>query len=482
MKTFSLKNFMLIILMLFLFLSFEKQECHSQVYYWQETITHNPCPGDSLGSIEISFQWGTPFTYSILWSNGATTEDIYFLPSGNYSVTIYDPPPLYFSYEHDFTVGVSTSIQINETIVDATAPGANNGEIHLNISGGSGNYIISWAHGDTTASITDLYAGVYYVTISDTLSCAIDAEHTYFVEAPLPPGWEVTTTNTSHTLFLETSTCVNIGDSTLSSGSLIGVFHDEGGQPVCRGYSFWNQQENMITVFFPDSTANYTSPWSQEFYFKVYEATSSQEFDAQVCCLGSNSSYMCNLFAPWMNNSEISCIYIENSYNQTLSFYQGWNTFSVALEPDPAGLEAMFAPIINDIKIIKDGYGLVYWPEYNVNFIGNVEIGKGYQVKTLSAQSLTVNGYHIYPELIPFTPPNGWSMFGYYSNTPIGPQFVFGVPPFTPSPIELIKDGYGNIWWPFYQLDWIPYLNSGIGYWIKVNFQETYYFPSHECY
>ncbi|MEA3446765.1 MAG: hypothetical protein U9R19_18775 [Bacteroidota bacterium] len=479
MKTFASQKSMMILSIIFFLSLVSTNISTAQLTNWQEAITDNPCPGDSLGSIEISFIWTGNPPYSINWSNGETTEDIYSLSAGTYYLTISDSVPNV--YLDTFTVDILNYILVSDSIIDASVLGSNNGEIYLSVLGGSGNYNISWAQGDTTANITNLYAGVYYVTISDTLTCANDVEETFYVNSPIPSGWEVTTTNTTQSIFLETSTCVKIGDSTLCNGSLIGVFHDEGGQSVCRGYTFWNHKETMITVFFHDSCANLPSYWQQEFEYKVYEPNSATSYSAQPCCFDYYYySSICTTFGPASTNGQISCIYVENSYSQELSFYQGWNTFSVALDPYPANLEQIFAPIINNVKIIKDGAGLVYWPEYNVNFIGDVEVGKGYQIKTLSAQSLSVFGYFIYPELIPFIPPNGWSMFGYYSKTPSSPNAIFPNNPFITLPVEMIKDGMGYIWWPFYQLGYFE-LMPGIGYWIYVNYQDTYYFPAHDC-
>ena len=48
------------------------------------------CPGTADGSIDLVLTAGkTPITY--MWSNGAGTEDLTGITSGNYSVTMLDP-------------------------------------------------------------------------------------------------------------------------------------------------------------------------------------------------------------------------------------------------------------------------------------------------------------------------------------------------------------------------------------------------------
>ena len=47
----------------------------------------------------------------------------------------------------------------------------------------------------------------------------------------------------------------------------------------------------------------------------------------------------------------------------------------------------MMAPVVNDLVILKDEAGSVYWPMFGLNSIGNMCPGKGYQVK-MSATTL----------------------------------------------------------------------------------------------
>ena len=44
----------------------------------------------------------------------------------------------------------------------------------------------------------------------------------------------------------------------------------------------------------------------------------------------------------------------------------------------------MMAPIYNDLIILKDYLGNVYWPMFGINTIGTMEPGKGYQIKTMN--------------------------------------------------------------------------------------------------
>lgn len=52
-------------------------------------VFHVSIPNGSDGAIDITASNGVP-PYNYIWNTGATTEDLYFIPSGFYSVTVSD--------------------------------------------------------------------------------------------------------------------------------------------------------------------------------------------------------------------------------------------------------------------------------------------------------------------------------------------------------------------------------------------------------
>ena len=62
----------------------------------------------------------------------------------------------------------------------------------------------------------------------------------------------------------------------------------------------------------------------------------------------------------------------------------GWSLVGY-LNLDCDNIEDMMSSIVNDVVIVKDENGNVYWPEFGLNSIGNMCPGKGYQIKLNNA-------------------------------------------------------------------------------------------------
>ncbi len=133
------------------------------------SATQVSCNGDSDGSITALPAGGTsPYIFN--WSTGATTSTINNLSAGTYSVTITDDNQC--QTVNTTTIfepaAITSSIGIDNEI---SCFGGNDGALTVSASGGTPNYSYSWSTGATTASIDNLNAGVYTVTIIDANGC-----------------------------------------------------------------------------------------------------------------------------------------------------------------------------------------------------------------------------------------------------------------------------------------------------------------------
>jgi gliding motility-associated-like protein len=133
-----------------------------------DSVTNVSCNGGNNGAIDITVSGpNTPFAF--LWSNNETTEDIANLSAGSYAVTVFDA--LGDSLNLSFVVSEPLPITISSNITSVTCFGGNDGTIALNVSGGIGSFSYQWSNGESSSILTNLTAGNYTVTITDSLNC-----------------------------------------------------------------------------------------------------------------------------------------------------------------------------------------------------------------------------------------------------------------------------------------------------------------------
>jgi len=132
-----------------------------------EDISYNECYGDKSGSIDISISKGVE-PYSIIWSNGMTTEDIDNLAAGIYNVTVTDDDGCMGA--GSFQVFQPSQISISPVVTDATCEGSDGSAVAV-VSGGTKPYVYSWSSGGIYKIEKGLEAGVYTVTVTDAKGC-----------------------------------------------------------------------------------------------------------------------------------------------------------------------------------------------------------------------------------------------------------------------------------------------------------------------
>ena len=138
------------------------------------TISNVTCNGFSNGAIDITITGGTGIiTY--LWSNGAITQDLSGVIAGVYTVTVTDQSSCSATGSYTITAPPALNLSFSSVQPGCLLP---NGSITAIVSGGTPGFTYLWSNGFTTATITNLSAATYTVTVTNNAGCTISNSQT----------------------------------------------------------------------------------------------------------------------------------------------------------------------------------------------------------------------------------------------------------------------------------------------------------------
>jgi gliding motility-associated-like protein len=126
------------------------------------------CNGGNTGTASVTATGGTP-PYNYIWTTGATTSGINNLGIGQYKVTVTDnkgcqkTDSVIIQQQSGMTVGITST--------GVSCFGGNDGTATATVSGGNPPYGYLWSTGGTTATIGQLAAGNYLLTVTDNTGC-----------------------------------------------------------------------------------------------------------------------------------------------------------------------------------------------------------------------------------------------------------------------------------------------------------------------
>ena len=146
--------------------------------------------GQNTGSVSSTVSGGTT-TYRYLWSNAATSANISALGANTYTLTVTDAHSCTGSASA--VVSSSGSLSVSANAVAVACNGASTGSANVTLTGGTGTITYLWSNGATTASISNVAANTYTVTVSDGGGCSGTSSAT--VSQPTALNVSVTSTN-----------------------------------------------------------------------------------------------------------------------------------------------------------------------------------------------------------------------------------------------------------------------------------------------
>ncbi|MCX7696641.1 MAG: gliding motility-associated C-terminal domain-containing protein [Bacteroidales bacterium] len=158
-----------------LYFSFITFLIYSLVYSQIQEIKPITCPGGSDGALMVIPESNqSPYTY--LWSNGQTTQAIWNLPTGTYSVTVTDNGGNQYVYSHQLNEPPAFIAVVLELFPNSCI-GHYDGGIICMVGGGTPGYNYIWRNLEfdslyyNTSFIVGVIGGHYELTVIDTLGC-----------------------------------------------------------------------------------------------------------------------------------------------------------------------------------------------------------------------------------------------------------------------------------------------------------------------
>ena len=150
-----------------------------------------------------------------------------------------------------------------------------------------------------------------------------------------------------------------------------------------------------------------------------------------------------------------------------------WSTY---INPGELNISVLLSDIVNDLIIIKNQSGDVYWPEFDLNSIGSLTTGVGYQIKMSAENDLILNGSLVSSDYI-IDLDDGWGIIGYLH------QECYNVEDMMMAIVDnltILKDDNGNVYWPAFGLNSIGNMCPGEAYQIKTTSALTFSYPDSE--
>ena len=137
------------------------------VGYTYDIITTEANCTNGTASITNITGGNAPFTF--LWSNGATSQNLQNLSTGNYPVTITDGDGC-STIQYEVYIQQSIGIEVPVSTTPALCSNNDGGAIAFG-SGGTAPYTYKWSTGSTLQSINNLASGYYTVDAIDVNGC-----------------------------------------------------------------------------------------------------------------------------------------------------------------------------------------------------------------------------------------------------------------------------------------------------------------------
>jgi len=332
--------------------------------------------------------------------------------------------------------------------------------------------------GQNTNTLQILNAGAsdeatYQLKVSNTVAGALTLEsHNMELVISNCVPWEFATNSLVHTISVPASANPNIGGEPLQDGDWIGVFflNDESVE-TCGGASMWNSSGVDVLAYgnnpFVPGKDGFDD--GEAFIWKMFRCSDEME----VIAAATYDLEMPNL-GFYANGGTSSLTSLSDGYIQNFNMTTGWNGVSSYIVPTNPAVQDIMAPVVNDLILMRN-LTQVYWPEEQVNTIGDWDNNSGYAIKFAGDAAFDISGSSFADKNMPVN--TGWSYLPVISECDVDATALFGA---HTEDIVIVQDLIGTqIYWPEHGIYTLETLVPGKAYKIKTNNGFTMIFP--EC-
>ncbi|MBN1893130.1 hypothetical protein JW906_01495 [bacterium] len=285
----------------------------------------------------------------------------------------------------------------------------------------------------------------------------------------LPGHWDhAVNTGNNATVILPVAAGPNIEGEPLENGDYIGVFTPAG---LCCGWSQWEGTNCSITAWGDDSQTPATDGFlaGETIGFRVFRSATQDEWDSVVTGYSVGTGLYAADALMVLNRFDVSA-----GVTLTLQFSLGWNLFSIRLDPFDPALDAVMAPVVDDLVMVKNGQGKTYIPEFGINDIGDMDFRQGYKAYFDQPAALDVQGTTV-PAETSINLAQGWNMIAYLpaDDMPVE-QALAGINDI----LVIAKNNAGQTYLPLFGINTIGRMEPGQGYQVCLSSAGTLVYPS----
>ncbi len=158
-----------------------------------------------------------------------------------------------------------------------------------------------------------------------------------------------------------------------------------------------------------------------------------------------------------------------------LQFSAGWNMISSHVDPAYADLETLLASIEDELVLMKNAGGQVFWPAMGINQIGEWDFTEGYQIYLANAANLSLTGSQVDPAQNPRDLPAGWTTLAYLRGAAMPIDQALGS---ISDELVIAKNNDGLVYWPGFGVNQIGDMLPGQGYQVYLSSPGSLTYPS----